>query len=144
MFFTRIKKSFILLTIFLCSCSATPDIHLIIPGTNMEINQPARLAIGMDISQKNNQVLVGSGKFAFDLWDIEKGRKLKSFNMGRRSIKYAGSLFAVDVGFFQNGEKGSVACQNPNPQCFPCFHDFKNSYLFSKSSAPLTMLSISS
>lgn len=38
----RVKVSFVLLSIILASCAATPDIHLRIPGTNMEINQPAQ------------------------------------------------------------------------------------------------------
>jgi len=30
----------------LASCKATPGVHLRTPGTNMEISQPAQLAVG--------------------------------------------------------------------------------------------------
>jgi WD40 repeat protein len=99
------KILFVLLSIILSSCTATPDIHLRIPGTSMEINKPAQLAIGLAVSSKNDQLLVGSGKFVYDLWDIGKGRKLKSFDMGTGSIKVAGSFLAVDVDFFKDGKR---------------------------------------
>ncbi len=112
MLFVRMRLFFVLLLFVLSSCLATPEIHLRIPGTNMEINQPAQLAIGLDVSSKGNQVMVGSGKFVYDLWDLEKGQKLRSFNMGRGSIKVAGSFFAVDVDFFQDGKKALVRSAN--------------------------------
>ena len=42
------------------SCATTPDIHLKIPETNMEINRQAELAERLAVSPKDNLILVGS------------------------------------------------------------------------------------
>ncbi len=85
--------------LFFASCAATPDIHLQIPGTNMEINQPAQLAMRLAVSPKNNLVLVGSAKHSFNLWDLSTGQKLKSFKM---SSSFIGLAFWTEVYFFPN------------------------------------------
>lgn len=65
---------------FLISCAtATPDIHLRISGTEMEINRGAEVAQSLAVSTKNNLILVGSVRFTSSVWDISKGQMLKAF-----------------------------------------------------------------
>jgi len=79
-----------------------PDIHLRIPGTNMELTRRAQLAMRLAVSPKNNFVLVGSNDHSFNLWDISTGQKLKSFKM---SSSFIGSGFWTEVYFFPDGAK---------------------------------------
>jgi len=85
----RFKIFCFLSSIILSSCAATPDIHLRIPGTNMEINQQAELATRLAVSPKNNLILVGSVKHTSNLWDISTGRKLKTFKTSSDVTNYA-------------------------------------------------------
>ena len=89
-------------TIFLSSCAATPDIHLRIPGTDMELTRRAQLAMRLAVSPKNNLVLVGSTNHSFNLWDLSTGQKLKSFKM---SSSFIGSGFWTEIYFFPDGAK---------------------------------------
>jgi hypothetical protein len=88
--------------IWVTSCAATPDIHLRIPGTDMELNRRAQLAMRLALSPENKLVLVGSVDHAFNLWDLSTGQKLKSFKM---SSSFIGSAFWVEVYFFPGGKK---------------------------------------
>ncbi|MEN6619975.1 MAG: WD40 repeat domain-containing protein, partial [Smithella sp.] len=89
-------------SIFLISCAATPDIHLKLPGTNMELTRRAQLAMRLAVSSKNNLVLVGSTDHSFNLWDLTTGQKLKSFQM---SSSFVGAGFWVEVCFLPDGKK---------------------------------------
>ena len=89
-------------TILLSSCAATPDIHLRIPGTDMELTRRAQLAMRLAVSPKNNLVLVGSTNHSFNLWDLSTGQKLKSFKM---SSSFIGSGFWTEIYFFPDGAK---------------------------------------
>lgn len=63
----------------LVSCvTATPNIHLKISNTEMEIKQGAEVAQSLAISTKDNLILVGSIRFTSSLWDISKGQMLKT------------------------------------------------------------------
>ena len=90
------------LILFLISCATTPDIHLRIPGTDMEITRQAQLAMRLAVSPKNNLVMVGSTYHSFSLWDISTGQKLKSFQM---SSSFIGSGFWTEVYFYPDGTK---------------------------------------
>lgn len=92
----------VLLIIFLSSCATTPDIHLKIPGTNMEINRQAELAERLAVSPKNNFILVGSMRHASALWDITTGQKLKSLKPSSGIRAYAAG---VGVRFMPDGTK---------------------------------------
>ncbi len=94
--------SIVLLIIFLSSCATTPDIHLKIPGTNMEINQQAELAERLAVSPKNDLILVGSLRHASALWDIATGQKLRSFKPSSEIRAYAAG---VGVKFLPDGRK---------------------------------------
>jgi len=97
-----LKISFLLLSILLSSCAATPDIHSRIPGTDLGINQPAELAMRLAVSPKNSQVAVGSVKHISNLWDISTGQKLKTFKM---SSSVVGCAAWVVVQFMPDGKK---------------------------------------
>ena len=90
------------LILFIISCAATPDIHLRIPGTDMELTRRAQLAMRLAVSPKNNLVLVGSSDHSFNLWDISTGQKLKSFQM---SSSFIGAGFWTEVYFYPDGTK---------------------------------------
>jgi WD40 repeat protein len=92
----------LILILFLISCAATPDIHLRIPGTDMELTRRAQLAMRLAVSPKNNLVLVGSTDHSFNLWDLSTGQKLKSFKM---SSSFIGAAFWTEVYFFPDGAK---------------------------------------
>ena len=94
--------SILLFTIYLTACSATPNIHLRIPGTEMELTRKAQLAMRLAVSPKNNLVMVGSTYHSFNLWDLSSGQKLKSFKM---SSSFIGSAYWVEVYFFPDGTK---------------------------------------
>jgi hypothetical protein len=96
------KMLIVLLIIFLSSCATTPDIHLKIPGTNMEINRQAELAERLAVSPKNNFILVGSMRHASALWDITTGQKLKSLKPSSGIRAYAAG---VGVRFMPDGTK---------------------------------------
>lgn len=99
----RFNYFFILcLTLLLISCAATPDIHLKVPGTNMELTRRAQLAMRLAVSTKNNLVLVGSTDHSFNLWDLTTGQKLKSFQM---SSSFIGAGFWTEVCFFPDSKK---------------------------------------
>lgn len=98
----RLKISFVILSILLSSCAATPDIHSRIPGTNLGINQPAELAMRLAVSPIKSQVAVGSVKHIFNLWDISTGQKLKTF----KTLSSVGGYAAwVVVQFMPDGKK---------------------------------------
>ncbi len=92
----------LLLIIFLSSCATTPDIHLKIPGTDMEINRQAELAERLAVSPKGNLILVGSMRHASALWDISTGQKLHSFKPSSDMRAYAAG---VGVKFLPDGKK---------------------------------------
>lgn len=89
-------------TLLFISCAATPDIHLKVPGTNMELTRRAQLAMRLAVSSKNNLVLVGSTDHSFNLWDLTTGQKLKTFQM---SSSFIGAGFWTEVCFFPDGKK---------------------------------------
>jgi len=95
---------FVLLSIILSSCTTTPDIYLRIPGTNMEITQPAQLTVKLAVSPKNNHVLVGSSRLLYSLWDISTGRKLRSLKVSSSGMDHE---LRVSMGlfFFPDGTK---------------------------------------
>jgi WD40 repeat protein len=96
----RLQKFLVLfLILFLISCAATPDIHLRIPGTDMELTRQAQLAMRLAVSPKNSLVMVGSTYHSFNLWDLSTGQMLKSFKM---SSSFVGSAYWVEVYFFPN------------------------------------------
>jgi len=61
-----------------CATTATPNIHLKISNTEMEINRGAEVAQSLAISTKNNLILVGSIRSTSSLWDISKGQMVKA------------------------------------------------------------------
>ncbi len=91
-----------LLLLFLISCATTPDIHLRLPGTNMEINRQAELAERLDIFPKSNLVLVGSMRHTSTLWDLSTGQMLKSFKPSADIMAYAAG---VGVRFLPDGKR---------------------------------------
>ncbi len=98
----RLKISFLILSILLSSCAATPDIHSRIPGTDLGINQPAELAMRLAVSPIKSQVAVGSVKHILNLWDISTGQKLKTF---KTSSSVGGYAAWVVVHFMPDGKK---------------------------------------
>jgi len=98
------KILFVLLSIILSSCTTTPDIHLRIPGTNMELTQPAQLVVKLAVSPKNNHVLVGSSRRFYNLWDISTGQKLRSFKVTSSLTNYAVRM-TIGLFFFPDGTK---------------------------------------
>ncbi|MFZ5563497.1 MAG: caspase family protein, partial [Thermodesulfobacteriota bacterium] len=87
---------------FIAACAATPEVRLSIPGTGMEINQPARMATRIAVSPRGNMVLVGSVKHAAVLWDIFTGRMINSFKTSSDVGAYAAF---VDVNFTPDGRQ---------------------------------------
>jgi len=97
------KISVLLPLLLLISCATTPDIHLRIPGTNMEINRQAELAEKLAVYPTGNLILVGSMRHTSTLWDLSTGQMLKSFSPPSTDIiAYAAG---VGVRFFPDGKK---------------------------------------
>jgi len=100
----KIVVLFFFLSILLSSCTTTPDINLRIPGTNMEITQPAQLTVKLAVSPKNNRVLVGSSRLFYSLWDISTGQKVRSFKVSSSGM-YHDLRVSMGLFFFPDGTK---------------------------------------
>lgn len=82
------------------SCATTPDIHLRVPGTNLEIIRQAELAEKLAISPKDNLILVGSVRHTSALWDLSTGQMVKSIT-NASGVTASGA--GVGVKFFPDG-----------------------------------------